>query len=240
MKYLWKKEYILRASDFDKYDRIKPSAVLELFQDAAGQHAEEIGVGYKEMSSRSYMWMILRIKFKIISNPKSYQKVIVKTWPLEPNRLSYRREYCIENETGESLIAGSSEWVVVHSEKRRFVSDTNLYPAQDGFHTDMMFEGKLLKVSDFESKGTPRIIDAGFTEIDVNNHVNNTKYANYVLDAVAPGEKDVLSVFQIDYRKEVLEGTRLSIYHSKEENEVLAKGLNDNGDIMFACHLEYK
>ena len=93
---------------------------------------------------------------------------------------------------------------------------------------------------DFEIKGTPRIVNAGFSEIDVNNHVNNTKYANYVSDAVVPDEKDILSEFQIDYRKEVAEGTQLRIYHSKEEEKVLAKGLNDNGDIMFACRLIYK
>lgn len=36
MKRLWQKEYYLRASDFDKFNHIKPSAILDLFQDAAG------------------------------------------------------------------------------------------------------------------------------------------------------------------------------------------------------------
>jgi len=238
--YLWKKVYTLRAGDFDKYNRIKPSAVLELFQDAAGQHAEEINVGYETMANRSYMWVLLKVKLQFISNPERYQKVIIKTWPLVPNRLSYRREFSIENENGEHLIGGSSEWVVMHSEKRRLVADPNLYPFTEGFLTDMIFEGKLDRVDDFEINETPHIVNAGFSEIDVNKHVNNTKYANYVLDAVAPNEKEILSVFQIDYRKEVLEGTQLKIYHSKDNNEVLAKGLNDNGDIMFACKLEYK
>ena len=240
MNYLWKKEYTLRAGDFDKYNRMKPSAVLELFQDAAGQHAEEIDVGYEAMANRSYMWVLLKVKLLFIKNPECYQKVVIKTWPLAPNRAIYRREYSMENEKGECLIAGSSEWVVMHNEKRRLVADPNLYPFTEGFVTDTIFEEKLDKVSDFETKETPRIVHTGFSEIDVNNHVNNTKYANYVLDAVVPGEKDILRVFQIDYRKEVLEGTQLKIYHSKEERGVLAKGLNDNGDIMFACRLEYK
>lgn len=240
MKKLWEKEYTLRATDFDKYDRIKPSAVLDLFQDASAQHAVETGVGYDDLIGRSYIWVLLKVKFKIISNPEKFQKVIVKTWPLEPNKFIYRRECCIENENGERLIVGSSEWVIIHSEKRRLVANTKLYAFADGFHTEMMFEERLEKVKDFEGNGTARIVNAGFSEIDVNNHVNNTKYANYVLDAIVPDEKDVLSVFQIDYRKEVLEGTQLKIYHSTEDNGVLAKGLNDDGDIMFACRLEYR
>lgn len=240
MKPLWEKEYYLRASDFDKYNRIKPSAVLELFQDAAGQHALELGVGFDAMIERSYLWAITRIKFKIISGPKSYQKVIIKTWPLAPNRLSYRREYCIENELGEKLIVGSSEWVVMHSEKRCLIADPNVYPFTDGFHTELMFEDKLSKIHDFEATDTPRIVNAGFSELDVNNHVNNTKYANFVIDAIVPTENDILETFQIDYRKEVLEGTSLQIYYAREGNEALAKGINDNNDIMFACKLIFK
>lgn len=240
MNKLWEKEYYLRASDFDKFNHIKPSAVLDLFQDAAGQHAEEIGVGFEEMAKRSYLWVLTKIRFKVILKPTAYQKVIVKTWPLEPNRLSYRREYCIENTDGERLIIGSSEWVVIDSEKRRFLSVPNLYPFTDGFYTELMFDEKMGKVQNFEAEGTPRIVNAGFSELDVNNHVNNTKYANYVLDAINPSKADELEAFQIDYRKEVLQGTQLSIYHTQQDNTVVAKGQNENGDIMFACKLEYR
>ncbi len=240
MKRLWEKEYYLRASDFDKFSRIKPSAVLDLFQDAAGQHAEEIGVGFEEMLKRSYLWVLTKVKFRIISQPDTYQKVKVKTWPLAPNRLTYRREYCIEDENGKRLIVGSSEWVVIHSEKRHFLSVPDLYPFTDGFHEEMMFEGKLGKVPDFDAEGTPRTVNAGFSELDVNNHVNNTKYANYVLDAINPSNANETDTFQIDYRKEVLQGTRLGIYHIWQNNTVLSKGQDENGDTMFACKLEYK
>ncbi len=240
MKRLWEKEYYLRASDFDKFNHIKPSAVLDLFQDAAGQHANEIGVGFEEMIKRSYLWVLTKVKFKVMSQPRSYQKVVIKTWPLEPNRLNYRREYCIETQHGEKMIVGSSEWVIIHSEKRRFLSVPDLYPFTDGFHKEIMFDEKIGKVQDFYTETTPRIVNAGFSELDVNGHVNNTKYANYVLDAINPSEANELDTFQIDYRKEVLQGAKLNIYHTQEGNTVLAKGQNENGDMMFACKLEYK
>ena len=239
MNRLWQKEYFLRASDFDKFGRIKPSSVLDLFQDAAGQHAEELGVGFEEMLKRSYLWVLTRVKFKILGETQKYQKVIVKTWPLEPSRITYRREFSIENENGELRIGGSSEWVVIHSEKRRFVSASDLYPFTDGFHTEIMCEEKLGKIPDFETTAEPYVINSRFSEVDINNHVNNTKYANYVLNAINPQNTDILKEFQIDYRKEVLEGTKLNIHHSKQGETILAKGQNDDGDIMFACKLEY-
>ena len=103
-----------------------------------------------------------------------------------------------------------------------------------------MFEGKLGKVADFETTEQARIVNAGFSELDFNNHVNNTKYANYVLDAINPQKENQLDTFQIDYRKEVLQDTTLHIYHTWQENTVFAKGQDNNGDTMFACKIQYK
>ena len=240
METLWKKEYFLRGSDFDKFHRIKPSAVLDLFQDAAGQHALDLGVGFEEMLRRDCLWVLTRIKFKILSQPKSYQKVVVKTWPLMPGRLIYRREYAIEDMEGVRIAAGSSEWVIIHSEKRRIVSVPDLYPFTEGFHQELMCEEKLAKVGDFPISGEPHRVAAGFSQLDGNNHVNNAKYANYVLDAIDPEQTQELEEFQIDYRKEVRQGAVLNIYHQKQDRVILAKGVSPEGETMFACRLDLK
>ena len=240
MTSIWKRKYILRTSDFDKFNRIKPSAVLELFQDAAGLHAEELGVGFDSMSGSSQLWVLTRTKFKIITDPENHQTVTVKTWPLKPGRLVHRRECRIEDENGNPIIVGSSEWVVINSESRRPISAPELYSLGGDFCEDMMCEEKLTKVPDFEETTSAHAVNAGFSEIDTNNHVNNTKYANFVLDAISPSSEDVLKSIQIDYRKEVLEGTQLNIYYKKEDGVVLAKGLNNSEETMFACKLEYE
>ena len=240
MNNIFEKEYSLRAGDFDKYDRIKPSSVLDLFQDAAGQHAVEIGVGFDDMIANEYLWVLTRIKFEIITAPLRYQTVKIKTWPLAPHRLNYRREYCIEDIDGNKLIVGSSEWVVIHSKERKLLSVPDLYKIDGPYRDEVMFDGKLQKVRDFEVDDKAYVVNAGFSELDINDHVNNTKYANYVLDAINPKESDVLRTFQIDYRKEVLQGVQLNIYHSTEDNVISAKGQNDDGDIMFACKIELK
>lgn len=240
MRKLWQKEYSLRAGDFDKFNQIKPAAVLDLFQDAAGQHAEEIGVGFQDMISRGYLWVLTRVKFEIVGSLSRYQTVVVKTWPLEPSKLNYRREYCIEDINGNRLVIGSSEWVVISSSERRFLSIPDLYPFTEGFFNELMLEEKFRKVRDFETKNSPYIVNAGFNDLDLNDHVNNIKYANYVFDAINPSKSDVLKSFQIDYRKEVMQGTQLKIYYNKQDNTISAKGQNSDGDIMFACNIEFK
>ena len=237
---LWQNEYRLRSSDFDKHNHIKLSSILDLFQDAAGQHAETLGVGFDAMLERSYLWVLVKIKLQILSQPKRFDKVLVRTWPLEPNRVNYRREYSIESETGEKLIIGSSEWVVINSEKRRLVSDPGLYPFVDNFHPEMNFEEKITRVPDFEVTEAAYTVKPGFSELDRNNHVNNTRYASYVMDAINPDENYEIDVFQIDFRKEVLQGSKLNIYHKNDGEITLAKGQSEEGETMFACLLKSK
>ena len=103
-----------------------------------------------------------------------------------------------------------------------------------------MFEGKLGKVHDFEALGTFYTLNAGFSELDVNGHVNNTKYANYVIDAINPSMDDKIKSFQIDYRKEVMQGTQLNIYHLRHDGNITAKGLSNDGEIIFVCKIDLK
>lgn len=237
MKTQWEKEYTLRASDFDRFGHLQPAAVLDLFQDAAGQHAEELGIGFDAMLQKNQLWVVTRIKFQVVGTVKRHQTVRVRTWPLPPSRLSFRREYSIEDTNGRLLVKGSSDWVVMDSVKRRLVSAQDVYPFTEGFVTDKMFDEKLTKLHDFEAEGEPYRLCPGFSELDMNGHVNNTKYANFVLDAVSPAAEDAIDTLQIDYRKEVVAGTALQIGFVRNGKELLAKGQNGAGETMFTCHI---
>ena len=43
---IYEKEYLLRVSDFDKNDDLKPSAILDMFQSVAEEHARILKIGY--------------------------------------------------------------------------------------------------------------------------------------------------------------------------------------------------
>ena len=240
MNRIFERKYDLRTNDFDRYNRVRPSSVLDLLQDVAGRHGEEIGVGLDVMQSKSYFWVLVKTKFKILKQPDFHQSVIVKTWPLEPNRFIYRREYTIESEAGEKLIVASSDWMVVHSEKRTLVSARDLYVGIDEFCDESHFGTKLGKIKDFDTETMPYSLTPSFSYIDANGHVNNTKYTEFVLDAINPDENFQIDTLLIDYRKEVLPGEKLDIFYKNEENTLTAKGTNENGDMMFACEIECK
>ena len=78
----------------------------------------------------------------------------------------------------------------------------------------------------------------GYSDIDANGHVNNARYANFVIDALNPGEDGTVRTFQMDYRHEVLPGVPLSMHTLVEDGRVLSKGVNPAGEIAFACAID--
>lgn len=239
MNALFEKNYVLRTSDFDVYGRIKPAALMDLFQDVAGMHAEELGCGYDALLNKQMLWVLVRNKLEIISSPKIFQSVNVKTWPLMPSRAGFQREYLIEDVDGNVLVKGSSDWVVIHSEKRRFMQARDIYPVDFAFLEKQNFPEKLSKIHDFELSGEMYTVKPGFSDIDRNNHVNNTRYASFVLDALVPTNEDKIKTVQIDYRREVVRGSELSIGYVRNGQTLLAKGLNPEGDTMFVCKIDF-
>ena len=235
---IFEKEYELRAADFDRYDRIQPAAILSLFQDVAGIHANNLGIGFHELMARKTIWVLTKVRYRLVGTPRRYETVRVRTWPLPPARVNFRREYCIEAMDGTILVQGTSEWVIVHSEKRRVLPATNVYPEGDSYCTDTFFEGRLAKVPLFEAEGEGHTIVPGFTQLDINGHINNTCYADYVMDALAPGEDVTMQQMQIDYHRELMQDMPVQLYWKKEDGVILAKGIGDGGECMFSCRME--
>lgn len=240
MQNVFSKMLDLRTSDFDCRRKIMPSSVLDIFQAVAGEHAVELGCGFDTLITKQLLWVLIRTKYTVLNDPAMYERVRVKTWPLPPSRVGFQREYLIESEDGKPLVKGTSDWVVIHSEKRKIMPAGNVYPENFEFCKDKMYETRSGKVPDFENTSEGIKVCPGFSQLDMNGHVNNTKYANYAMDAIDPTENDIVESFQIDYRHEVQRGDELTVVTERRDSSVLVKGVNTAGETMFSCEVVFK
>lgn len=233
---VFSKEYTLRGSDFDCFKQIKPSAVMDLFQEVAGQHAQLLGVGFSDMEAKGLLWVVLKVKYSVVKAPKLYEKVSVLTWPLEQRRLDFQREYQIQDDNGEVLIKGTSQWAVIDKNTRKLTKAENVYKNINGYCNDVNFAEKLLRIGDFEGEKVSTV-KSEFSHTDPNLHVNNAKYGDYVLDAIYNGSPLNIKEFQIDFHKEILVNTKTDIYAQTNENTVLVKGVQGENH-MFLVKIE--
>jgi acyl-ACP thioesterase len=228
----------LRTSDFDVNGRLTSSAILDLFQTAAGRHAEILGVGYNDMLSKNLFWVVLRIKYEVLKYPPLYGDVKIITWPHEAGRIDFDRDYLIKDENGVTLVKGTSKWVTIYADTRKMAITDISYNIND-FCRDRTFDDKFLKSEDFDTSNLiPYTTQSAYTDLDVNGHVNNIKYVNYVINALNLNEE--ISYFQIDYHKEVLNNSLINIYTQREDKTIKCKGCNSNNETNFICTIVLK
>ena len=226
------RKYHLRTSDFDMRNRILPSSVLDLFQDAAGEHASSLGVGYYDLLPENKCWMILRLRYEVLRQPKTFSDVIVKTWPVESRRIEFDRDYIMYDTEGNILIKGTTQWAILDvsdREKPQLVMARSFDLGLEEYITERALEGRFERLAPgFDADREPYVTRSGYTDIDTNGHVNNIKYANFILNALdLPAEKEITS-FRIDYVKEILDGSEIRIFSRTEGDTVLCRG--ESGD----------
>lgn len=232
------KVYYPRTSDFNLYGDLQPASLLDFCQDMAGRHSEILCCGFDAMKERGLIWAIVRQKFNIVGSAAMRAPLKVETWPLKRSRISFRREYRLTDENGAVIAVGAADWVLLDAEKRSIAAVENVYQLDGEFLAERALEEKLSRVADFESESEAYRVVPGFSELDFNGHVNNSRYANYVMNACPLEKGEHITSLQMDYHREVLCGEPLDLFTKRTETELLAKGVNEAGELMFICKME--
>ncbi len=235
----YSRNYPLRASDFDSSARLTPRAILELFQDVAGSHAEKLGIGFEPLIKKNLIWVIARTKFVIEKPVARYSTVKVKTWPLNPQKLIFRREHLIYDESGEIVVRGSADWLIVNSITRKLAFAENIFPENAEYFRELAINEKLKKIKDIEGKVVKSTVVPQFTDIDLNGHINNTKYADFAINALPQPIKNI-KTFQIDYHSEALEGEQLNLVAVINDKKSVINGENNKNEKKFTCEIEFE
>ena len=274
-------EYRLRSCDFDALGQIKPSSVLDIFQDVAGWDVQVLGWGSKDLlENHGLLWVVVRTKYEMLAPVLEHSLIRAKTWTNVPTRFGFRREYLMEDSAGKPLIKSSSEWIMTDEKTRSFVSVADVWPSGGDKIEKVNFEGRIKKLRDFDINGAcnadnaeisstnspdanspdpnspdanspnaggsnlddiqpnPYPVYAASSMLDCNGHVNNTYYANWIMDALNLGKGEQIKTLQIDYRKEVMLGESLKIYTKRQANKIQAKGMNEEGERCFNAEIE--
>lgn len=221
MKY--KTKITLYNSYFDYNNRLNAKSLFSIFQDVASIHAEDIGVGYVAMLKLNLYWVLSRVKFDILKMPEINQTVIVETWPLQKGRIDFDRDLKITSEDGETLIIGTSKWCVIDTVKRALQRTENVNYIGE-YCTDINYPDKFTKITLPDEKQIEKFTHTvRFSDLDHNKHMNNTNYANLVINAL---ENKIFTHFEINYLNECLLDDEIIVSSIKTQNGEYVIGKN--------------
>lgn len=208
----YSKKHCFTISEVDTARRARPSAMLCLTQDIAGEHFESFGAGPATSRDRSLMWIITRLQMEVERMPQYMETVTLETWTGKMSHGMFRRHFRFADGEGNTLVRASSVWALMRAADRGLVTDPAQYgvdvPAYPG-EGELAMPGKPRLPELTESTGR----FARYSELDMNGHLNNTRYLDWTDDLLSREfhESHELEHFSIHYRSEIRGGVEAEL-----------------------------
>ncbi len=235
---IWQEHFRIRADEMDRHGRLSPMALFNYLQEAAGRHAEHLGVGVKQLLTQKRNWMLSRFFLQIDTYPCYGDEITVHTWPRGVDRFFALRDFLVTDGAQEVLARATSGWLMIDLEARRIM--------RLGTMLDEYTVHKRATEKTLEKLPPPLIHEAQhefrvrLSDIDVNRHVNSVAYLEWMLEAVPVSTQDsqVLTSLEVNYQAEALfgesvlssihvddtvAGSWFHVIHKKKSGEELAR-----------------
>ena len=193
LKEPWVDKYPIHSYEVDHHSRLTIVSATNYFQESAWRNAEVLGLGFSDLSAKNRFWILSRLYVEMNRYPLWGETIQLETWPKGMESLFALRDFRIKSADGKELLgAGVSAWLIIDGTTHRLqrieqvCEDMPCYPQN-------AVEHKLEKIA-LPPVMTPQArIIAGYTDVDVNNHVNNVSYLNWAVNYL-PFESDNLTV----------------------------------------------
>jgi acyl-ACP thioesterase len=211
--------------------------ILNLIQDVGWQHAGELGFRFSE---QDLAWVFTRQELRMNRWPAFNETVTLSTWLRPPKSVFIFRDYelfCGEEKVGEC----TSSFTLIDSRTRKLAA-----PDWSPFRGIWKEEGNLAlnprKLPLTQEGEDLAEFEVRNSDLDLNQHVNNTKYAQWILDAVPLSDlkSAELKGYEINFLAETRKGDRILVRRMGGEDEKRAdfegKRVSD-GKVVFAASL---
>ena len=231
MEPIYERKFEITSADTDRYGRLKSSHLLSFLQEVAGDHSTLLGTDRETLMQQNLFWAVIRHRVQITRLPGSGEKITVQTWPMPTTRTAFPRSTVAYDEAGNECFRGISLWVLMDTESRAMV-----LPGKSGVNVAGILTG-----SELAAPGSMALQNAGqtlartvrYTDLDINGHMNNCRYLDWVEDTL-PGslhEGHSLSEFTVNYMTEAREGEALSLCYQLADGPCLAVDALREGEL---------
>lgn len=222
--------YETRYGDYKTPDVIKASSVLDIVQDIATKHSEACSYGMHRLKEMGIAWLMQGIKLHFNSPVKTGIPLSVHTAVKNMKGVVSERGTVIE-QNGEVVAKVVASWFMFDTNKMRpcrIPSEiAEKYETQD--FSDDFFNYTKPQLMELQAEYT---ITVRNKEIDTNNHLNNQKSAELLMDAL-PSDF-FFSDMNVFYKKAAYLGDVLEVCISPIENGYYVHLQNSQKEICVA------
>ena len=234
------KKYEIKFTDVDAFDVLKPSSLLSFLEESACLSAEELGFGYDAIAPKNLGFISVNSYIELFRPIKLGEILELHTWPIKPRSVIFFRDYEIYC-GGEKVGVVTTRWCMIDANTFSVMPTSAFFTdgAFDNYNNQrsVIFNGwKIPSVSVEDVAYSKKV---SLSDYDHYFHVNNTKYADFMLDTFSAEEFEnkFIKKLQISYAKQCKIGEIIDFYRQSEGNGSLIEG-RVNGEVRVQFKVE--
>lgn len=223
------KEFEVLSFQIDPSGKLRWAALADMLQEVAWKHADSRDFGQK-LFDLGFMWVLSRFDILVHQMPSWGDIIKIETAGRGINKLFALREFRVTDYDGNVLANAMSAWLLLDIEKKRPQRPEKVLPSelfQPNLEENILPE----KANAPENPLFGRIFHVNFSDLDMNNHVNNVSYIRWVEDFCMKNNFPFNRLL-INYQSEALLGENIEIQYEQDLNKFAISGIN-NGRVVF-------
>lgn len=214
----YSKYFTINFRDVDYTMKMRMNALVDYMQEIAGEHAEQLGLNFFGPGQGIY-WIVSRAKMHLDEYPMWNETIRIETYPAGIDKLFAVRRFDIYNEQGKAIGYIIGDYILLDAETHRPVRPTSLTGVFEVLCTPYQGESlpKLKRPVEITHEDSRK---ARYSEVDINNHMNNAHYIRWALDMMTSEEltkREVQSI-QTNYITSIVEGNQVKIVRGLDED----------------------
>src|SRR5690625_5238035 len=181
---IYRKKYHIDWRDIDFKKELKLSMLFSYFQEASSDASEELGYSIDRLEKEfGVTWVLMKMRVDITRHPKLGETITIETWPLEPGRLSYDRDFLVKDSEGNVSIKVITTWNIMNLKERRIERGQNVTISYPTIIKERAIDAKMKELKATDSLDTVYTKMIGYSGVDFNGRLNNARYVDLVMDA---------------------------------------------------------
>lgn len=225
----WTENFRVSAQDTDFNRVASASAIMRFMQDTANYHMEGMGPSYDEMFDSGRAFIIGRFAMVCPEALHSHDDITVQTWAAPSRAASFNRCYSITRDT-VTVAGATSVWALVNTADGSLirVEDSGLDYGEDiALEIPEPLRFRIPRDAELREVGVHTV---SYTDVDVNRHMNNTKYADMLCSFIDMTDARVHSL-AISYTAEAPLGSDISVLLASAGNTHYFRTVRNDGKV---------
>lgn len=181
----FRETFTVHSYDVDAFGVLAVPALTGFLMEAAGLHANRLGVGLDALMEKGLTWVLARQRLEIPVPIRLGDVLEVETWPTGVERLAALRDLVVRRQDGVEVARATTQWFVLDLASRRPVRpETVLDPRLPRERTPSLLELGAARLQELPHWEFQKRFHVRYQDIDVNLHANNGSYVAWALEAV--------------------------------------------------------